>query len=245
MRTWTPYELNQLIKHGFAIDSLEEYGEMPVEYITGWAEFAGLEFMVSPAVLIPRIESLELIDLAEEFCQHKDNPNMADVACGSGCLGVALTMKLDKKGRKYSMVLSDISPSAVEIAKKNSLGAMLFHLPGVILSDLFVKYPEGVKFDLVMANLPYIPSRRLKSLPKSVIDYEPRLALDGGPDGLAVIKRLLQQLSERLAPGGTAILEIDETRKLTDFDRFWNDKIKIQKDQFGKNRFLIAYRTAL
>ncbi len=241
MRKWTPYELNQLIKYGFSTDKLEQYGEKPVEYITGWAEFAGLFFRVNENVLIPRVETEELVTLAFEFCQKRNDLSILDVATGCGCIGISLAKLLETAGVKFEMILADISPLALDIAQKNSLGAKLVHPPGGILSDGLSEFPNEKKFDLIMANLPYIPSQRLNQLPESVINYEPRLALDGGISGLVEIIKLMNQAGVYLNNGGIIILEIDETHKMTDFEGYSNFELEIVKDQFGKNRFLIAH----
>jgi len=98
-RKWLPYEINQLIKYRFSIDNLDQYGEKPVEYITGHAAFGGLDFLVTPNTLIPRIETEEMIDLALEFLGQPfrlSKVRIADVATGCGCLGVALAARLSQ-----------------------------------------------------------------------------------------------------------------------------------------------------
>ncbi len=235
VRKWLPYELNHLIKYGFPIDNLEQYGERPVEYITGHATFYGLDFLVTPDTLIPRIETEEIVAMAKGF-------RIADMACGSGCLGISVAKKLEEAGEQFEMVLSDISELALAVAKKNA--QKLLSEPSrltFIESDLFDSYPEG-KFNLVLANLPYIPTARLVKLDKSVTEFEPLFALDGGSDGLTLIKRLLRQLPDFMETDGLAILEIDETHKLSDFSEFIEFQFEIKKDQFGKNRFLLIKR---
>ena len=105
-------------------------------------------------------------------------------------------------------------------------------------SNLFDSYLKNLKFDLIVANLPYIPSARIPKLPESVKDFEPHLALDGGSDGLKLINKLIAQSQSRLKPKGVLLLEIDETHKIKDLKLPKNFRARIIKDLFGKKRFL-------
>lgn len=243
MRKWLPYEINQLIKYGFPVEELTLYGEKPVEYITGKADFAGLTLAVTPDVLIPRIETEELVDLAFAFCRGKSNLCIADVATGSGCIGIALAKKLEKEGLNFQLVFTDISEAALEISQKNA--TRLLSQPtnlSFVISDLLDNLGGYPKFDLIVGNLPYIPSERLRVLPRSVVDFEPLIALDGDRDGLKFIKKLLNQAENFLKHVGELILEIDGTHVINDFGEFGNYEKEIIKDSLGKNRFLVARR---
>ena len=105
-------------------------------------------------------------------------------------------------------------------------------------SDLFDSYPRSLKFDLIIANLPYIPSDRISKLSASVKNFEPYLALNGGSDGLKLINKLIAQSQSRLKSKGVLLLEIDETHKIKDFPLPKNFRAEILTDSFGKNRFL-------
>ncbi len=238
-RDWTIYEKNQLIKHGLADHDLTQYDEAPVEYITGWAPFLDDEFEVTPDVLIPRVETADLVELAEEIVLGKNKVRLADIGTGSGCIGITLMKRLEKNKVEVEAYLSDISEKALGVARKNA-GRILGEKSNLLFleSDLFSGYPE-IKFDLVIANLPYIPSSRLPTLDRSVIQFEPVIALGGGPDGLAVIKRFLQKLDKYLGDDGKAVLEIDESHLLDNFKEFTQYKLEIRTDQYGKNRFLL------
>lgn len=246
-RQFSPYEQNQLRRYGISIGDAEQCGNMPVEYITGHCEFYGRDFFVDKRVLIPRVEEEDFIRLALQSAVQMPL-SLADVGTGSGILGITLFKELTALGRQPTAYLSDISEDALRVTKKNTerlIGKMYYNSSGrigynILLSDLFSIYPSDLKFDLVVANLPYIPSSRINTLPSSVKDFEPRLALGGGPDGLTLINRLLTQLPARLKPHGVAILEIDETHKLTDFPKMKKLRYKINKDQFGKSRFLVV-----
>jgi release factor glutamine methyltransferase len=193
---------------------------IPEAYKTGFQRFYGRDFFVNRDVLIPRIETEEIIDLVKKYRPKK----IADVGAGSGCIGITLALEL-----KCEVTLIDISPKAMAVARINAkrLGAKV----KIKKHDLL----DGGKYDLVVANLPYIPRRRHRHLPPEVRDYEPRLALDGGRRGLEIIYRLLENCRAK-----TIILEIDDTHKKSDFERF--GEVEILKDRFGKTRFALFAR---
>src|SRR3990167_1729542 len=98
MRLFTPYEQNQLKKHNISLDNAQKYGNKPVEYITGFAEFGGYEFIVTPNVLIPRVETAQMIDIAINYCSNAEQKYLiSDVGCGCGNLGISLFLKLQKQ----------------------------------------------------------------------------------------------------------------------------------------------------
>lgn len=236
-RTWFTYEINFLRKRNLWKEDMSQYGEMPVEYIAGEAEFDDHIFYVNRDVLIPRIETAELVDLAfTEACKY-DEPSIAEIATGSGCIGISLALKLSKFGKPFSIILSDISKKALDVTRQN-LDYLLPNTKGVQIleSDLFDKYPNQ-RFDLILANLPYIPDERIEKLDSSVKDFEPHLALDGGKRGTEILNKLIQQLPNRLSKLGVAILEIDGTHILSDF-KLGNLKGILLLDKFKKNRFL-------
>lgn len=221
---------------------------MPVEYITGKVEFREQVFALNQQVLIPRVESEKLVELAlSELAKFppQDKVVVADVGCGCGAIGLSLWLTADRSNLK--LYLSDVSPAAVEISKQNQ--QRLIKPPANITtlhSDLLADYPTNLKLDLIVANLPYIPSDRIKVLDSSVKDYEPHLALDGGPDGLRHIKPLVSQAKLRLNPGGVLLLEIDyaHTRELLiqelDLDQL---QFITYRDQFHKTRFALIRQT--
>jgi release factor glutamine methyltransferase len=208
--------------------SFHPYDGKPTEYITGQATFCGQNFYVSPAVLIPRIETEEIIRHCEEF-MTKQSSLVADVGAGSGCIGITLARKFPKA----TVYLSDISEKALEIARKNSKNEI------IIKSDLLESYPKDLLFDVIVANLPYVKTSRIPFLSGSVKDFEPHLALDGGLKGTTLINKLLSQLSKHLKPTGVAILEIDDTHTLKSFKIPSGFLASIKKDNFGRSRFLV------
>lgn len=241
MREWSVYEQNQLIKYGLWGKDLSRYGEMPVEYITGHCEFDGLDFLVNKDVLIPRVESAEMLPVLEKLVWDKAEVAFAEIGCGAGAIGIAFYLRLKKKNKKVRGVLSDISAPAVEVAKKN-VKQLVSETPDltVLVSDLMNEIKEPERFDVIFANLPYIPSSRVPRLPESVVDYEPHIALDGGPEGLTLLKRLLVEGKDRLADDGSFVLEIDYSHDIPDFVDIKDYQYEIVKDGFGQNRFLVA-----
>ncbi len=262
MRQFSPREINWLKKFAkpylerevSQTSQMEKYGEIPVEYITGWAEFFGREFEVNQNVLIPRIETEQIVDEAVKTLTSKTDShsaswrigmtNIADIGTGCGCIGITLYLELVKLGIKPTIYMSDISERVLGITNKNvsrlTKGQAFLKRPGLLWlkSDLFNSYPKNLRFDLIIANPPYIPSDRIQKLPESVKDFEPKLALDGGSDGLKLINKLIAQSQSRLKPKGILLLEIDETHKIKDFLLPNNFRAEIIKDQFGKKRFV-------
>ncbi len=174
----------------------------PLPHLLGMWPFFGRDFEVSPDALIPRPETELLVEEALVWLRaHPDRLRAADVGAGSGCIAVSLAAEFPG----LEITALDISPAALEVARGNIQRFDLQERVHPLLSDLLEAAPGPL--DLVCANLPYIPTATLEKL--SVADYEPRLALDGGADGLRLVERLLAQLPARLVPGGLALLEIE------------------------------------
>ncbi|MDB4984665.1 MAG: protein-(glutamine-N5) methyltransferase, release factor glutamine methyltransferase [Patescibacteria group bacterium] len=252
-RIFTPYELAQLAKHTITDFDLEKISkglgetflDIPVEYITGFCEFRKHDFQVSRDTLIPRIETEEMIDIGLECAAgilekniDKKTIAFADIGTGSGIIGISFANELSEKGIITKGTLSDISPNALEIAKQNAKRILGEENDLAFLeSNLLENFPVS-KFDIVFANLPYIPSGNMKGLDSSVKDFEPVSALDGGPDGLDLVRKLLQQAPAFLNQDGIVILEVDDSHlDATEF--LENFHVEIRKDQFGNNRFWI------
>lgn len=173
----------------------------PVAYILGRRAFYDREFAVAPGVLIPRPETELLLEAALEFAAHLPECAAADIGTGSGAL--AVTFAANQPGARVYAV--DVSPQALEIARRNAAahGVHVTFFEGDLLTPLI---EHGIRINLLMANLPYIPRDELAAL--AVSQYEPYLALDGGPDGLDLIRRLLRDLRRICDPGALALLEI-------------------------------------
>jgi len=192
----------------------------PVAYIRGVKEFHGLAFTVDARVLIPRPDTETLVDLAWDAIRARLSaaPRPAgtpplrawDVATGSGAIAVALAVALRRLGalEHVTFAMSDVSRDVLGVALENAVAHGVADRIEVAIGDLFhVEPPPELPVDLVTANLPYIPSATLPTLPIAAT-FEPVLALDGGPDGLDLVRRLLDGLPAVLAPGGRALLEI-------------------------------------
>lgn len=215
-------------------------GEKPIEYVTGHVQFLGFDFLVTPDTLIPRIESEQIVETALRYIDDHDlaHPVIADIGTGSGCLGISLAVRLAKRQIPYSIFLSDISPKALKVADLNA--QRLLHSPENIFfleSNLLESFPK-IKFDIILANLPYIPTKNIDKLDSSVKDFEPKLALDGGAKGNLFINALLAKLPEFLSKDGLAIFEIDDTHTLESFTIPNGIPVTIENDCFDKLRFL-------
>lgn len=191
----------------------------PIAYLTGKKEFMGLEFAVSPAVLIPRPETELLVEkacaLARELVSERSGlPGaggellLADVGTGCGAIAVSLAVFLPE-ARIYA---TDCSPAALEVARENArrhgAAERISFFQGDLLSPLFALGLAG-RLDLIAANLPYVPTAELPGLMPDVRCYEPLSALDGGPDGLWPYRRLLPQARRCLSHCGCLLMEID------------------------------------
>jgi release factor glutamine methyltransferase len=171
----------------------------PLQYLLGSQEFAGLEFSVSPAVLIPRHDTEVL--LAEALRVAPTATTVLDIGTGSGCLAIALAKQLPQA----QVVAVDLSPSALEIARQNAArnGVVVTLCQGSLLEPV-----GGRTFDLIVSNPPYIPTPELATLQPEVRDFEPLLALDGGPDGLDCYRALVPAAAAQLTPHGWLVVEI-------------------------------------
>lgn len=171
----------------------------PFHHLTGACPFWGRLFAVTPDVLVPRPET-ELVVTRALDLHLPAAPRVLDVGTGSGCLAVTLALELPGS----AVTATDVSLAALAVARRNvaALGARV----ALVAADLTSPVASG--FDLVVANLPYLASAEIELLTPEVRDHDPRSALDGGPDGLDQVRRLLPQLPAILAPGAHALLEL-------------------------------------
>ena len=209
----------------------------PLQYVLGTTEFCGLTFHVDARVLIPRPET-ELV-VTEALKRLPDSPGaqVLDLCCGSGCIGLALA----EARPDCHVTLSDLSPDALAVAEKN---AQNLNIPAeCVLGSLFDSVP-GRMFDLVLSNPPYIPDSEKENLQPEVRDYDPALALFGGPDGLTLVRKLLEQSKDRLNPDGIILMEIgpeaDEDKILEkEAENYpWIKWVRALPDFYGKLRFV-------
>ncbi|MBQ7049723.1 MAG: peptide chain release factor N(5)-glutamine methyltransferase [Firmicutes bacterium] len=213
----------------------------PVAYIIGNWEFMGLTFRVNPAVLIPRPDTETLVEAVIEWAKGRQAelaaPDILDLCTGSGCIAISLAYYLQKS----RVEAADISPEAIAVAEANA------KLNGVFVDfwqgDLWEALPAGRQYDVITSNPPYIDWEQLKELDTDVIDHEPRLALDGGEDGLIFYRRLAERTREFLKEGGRAFWEIgyDQGETAAAIARGHGLRlIEVRKDLAGHDRVVIV-----
>ena len=206
----------------------------PLQYIEEYIPFYSIQINVDQRCLIPRPETEFLIELIKN---KSDNPKkILDVGTGTGC--IALMLK--KLYPESTVDACDISLEALDLAKENSeinnLEINLFQSD--LLSDV-----EEVDYDIIIANLPYIPTETLSSLESEVVDYEPLVALDGGIDGLLYINRLIKEIEEKDVRNLTLFLEVDTSHATTLLNNLSHWKqVELEKDLVERDRYIIAKR---
>ena len=179
----------------------------PTAYITGHREFYGLDFLVTPAVLIPRPETELLVEAAIDVARRKPRRSrlrIADAGSGSGAIAVALAQALPDA----EVYATDVSRAALAVAKQNAQRHEVERRVAFGAGHLLTPLHDYV--DLLVANLPYVTTKEWGELPPELREHEPRLALDGGADGLDLIRALLRQAPRYLRPSGVVLLEIGE-----------------------------------
>ena len=216
-----------------------ERGE-PLPYVLGHWEFYGLDFLVTPNVLIPRPETELLVEHALDWLSSRSQPSyVADIGTGSGCIAITLAAKIPS----LRLFATDISLSALEIARANAQRYNVTDRIEFVQADL-LEFANIALFDVICANLPYIPTNNLPSL--TVTHYEPSLALDGGADGLDLIRRILHRASHHLAPDGLMLLEIEASQGSKAISlaqsTFPNSRSRIHPDLAGRDHLLSIIR---
>ena len=210
----------------------------PLQHILGTACFCGLEFQVTPAVLVPRPETEELIELAFEAAKTMPCPVIYDFGTGSGCIAVTLAKRL----AKAKVIASDISDEALRLAKANAEQHEVIKRVEFRRADSSA-LAAGEQVQLIVSNPPYIPTSEISALEPEVRDYDPRLALDGGRDGLEFYRMLARLGQVALTPGGSLIAEFgdgqeDEIESI--FRKSTWPSVRFAEDFCGKPRIVIA-----
>jgi len=175
----------------------------PLQYLTGRQGFFRLDFEVTPDVLIPRPETELIVEIGFEILKDEASPVFADLGTGSGAIAVSLLQELPRA----RAVALDVSAAALEVAKRNAERHEVSDRLRLVKSDLFSAIASNESFDLIVSNPPYVPSGDLIGLQREV-RYEPSGALDGGPDGLTLIRRILTDAPDFLRAGGYLVFEI-------------------------------------
>jgi release factor glutamine methyltransferase len=211
----------------------------PVAYITGKRAFWTLDLKVNPQVLIPRPETERLVEIALATLKvfNRPRPRVLDLGTGSGAIALALAAEIPQG---YFLAL-DCSWGALQTARENQYGNAIAAKIDYLAADWCSAIsPDKGYFDLIVSNPPYIVSGEIDALQTEVSRFEPRVALDGGTDGLDSLRLILDQTAERLVPGGTLILEIgaDQGKAVSDLAATHNafDFIEIHKDYAGLDR---------
>jgi release factor glutamine methyltransferase len=173
---------------------------LPLEQVLGWAEFCGLRITVTPGVFVPRRRTEFLVRQAEALA--RPGTVIVDLCCGAGAIGAALAAAVDRA----EVHAADIDPAAVQCARQNLPGGRVYQ------GDLYEALPDGLRgrITILAANVPYVPTREIALLPPEARAHEPRAALDGGADGLEVLRRVAAGAATWLAPGGHLLSETSE-----------------------------------
>jgi release factor glutamine methyltransferase len=176
----------------------------PLWYIIGDTDFCGYTIKVDERVLIPRPETEEMVMMAVSLAE--DGNEILDMCTGSGAIAIATYKELENRGNKVKMTAVDISADALALAEENAdLNNAKIKF---VQSDLFARL-RG-RFDMIVTNPPYIPTAEIEKLQREVKDYEPRIALDGGADGLDIYRRIATEASKYLARDGVLFMEVGE-----------------------------------
>ena len=207
----------------------EKLSGKPLAHIIGEAEFMGRLFSVGPTVLIPRPETEELVEETIKNLPLKRPSRILDLCSGSGCIAISLAFTFPSA----EIIGADISPEALQVARKNAENMNLGKKVNFIQSDVFENISG--EFDFIISNPPYIPTDVIATLSPEVRN-EPRLALDGGPDGLDVIRKIISSAPAYLKPGGLLALEI--VLKFFNAEE-WQEPFS-RKDFAGIERFIFA-----
>jgi release factor glutamine methyltransferase len=175
----------------------------PVAYLVGHREFFSLDFEVTPDVLIPRPDTETLVLEALELLKSREQPRVLDIGTGSGCIAVAIAVNCPTA----QVTAVDLSPAAVELARRNAARHGVADRVQAFQSDLFSGLPERARFDAIVSNPPYVRTDEIDGLDADVRLHEPHSALVAGPDGLDVIRRIVNDAARFLAEHGSLLLE--------------------------------------
>lgn len=213
----------------------------PVPHITGHKEFFGLDFEVTPAALIPRPETETLVELVLAFVRDRfagSRVAVADIGTGSGIIAVSLAHELPNA----TVIATDTASEAISLARRNAERHGVADHINLLEGDLLE--PLKAPVDIIAANLPYVTSADWEALPPEIREHEPRSALDGGPDGLRVVARLLATAPPHLRLGGALFEEIGDEHgaRAAEMARrhFPGADVRVERDLSGRDRVLVV-----
>ena len=250
IRLYTDYERPLTEQQLAAMRALVQRAaeEEPIAYLTGRAHFFNLEFEVTRDVLIPRPDTETLVENVLQLARNQagfEAPRVLDLCTGSGCVAAAIAHHL----KAATVVAVDVCAAAAEVARRNMQRLGVGDRVAVEQGDLYeplARLPDRQPFHLVVANPPYIATSKIEELDRSVREYEPLQALDGGLDGLALHRRILAGAARHLVAGGRIYLEIafdqgDLAREVAAANADFDD-VRVLKDYAGHDRVLTARR---
>jgi len=210
----------------------------PFQYITGRQEFYGLEFYVTPDVLIPRPETEILVEAAIKQFREQEQFKFLEVGIGSGCISVSILANLPRA----NALGSDVSYKALVVAGNNAEANRVSDRLELQISNVYESVDDR-EFDLIVSNPPYVADPDLPRLQREVRDFEPRTALSGGPDGLDIVRRLIAEAPKLLKPNGMLMMEIgwDQSERVSKiFDAGGWKSIEMLPDLQGIPRIVVA-----
>lgn len=191
----------------------------PFQYIVGRQEFFGLDFALTPDVLIPRPETEMMVEAAIDFLRGQDTPFFCEIGIGSGCVAVSVLHSIETA----RAVGSDVSENALKIAKRNAEIHRVAERLELRISDVYDNLRAEI-FHLIVANPPYIPKTDVENLQAEVRDFEPRTALTGGDDGLSIVEKIVAGAPRFLRPNGFLLMEIG-INQVARVERLFDKKI--------------------
>jgi release factor glutamine methyltransferase len=216
----------------------------PLQYVTGEVPFRHLVLHVRPGVFIPRPETEVVVDTVLEHLDRSgsDHPLVADLCTGSGAIAVSIAYERVRA----RIQATEIVPATAEVARDNALRAGVSERVTVLDGDLFAPLPVSLrgKLDVVVSNPPYIPTADLADLPPEVAGFEPRVALDGGADGLDVLRRIAEEAVGWLRPGGVLVMETDTScaKEAARVLSRWYEGVEVRQDLTGRDRIAMGIR---
>lgn len=226
------FETDKSLEYEFISRIEKRKKHIPLQYIINKQNFYGLDLYVNESVLIPRYDTENIVDCIVKDFEGSKDISVLDLCTGSGCIAISL-----KKNGFEKVFALDISDKALEVAKHNAY----IHNADItfIKSDLYKELPNDIRFDLIVSNPPYIRTGEIEKLDDEVKDFEPKLALDGGKDGLDFYKKILNLSKDFINNNGSLYFEIgyDQAKDVVDLAKkegYYN--IKIIKDLSGKDR---------